>query len=101
MLYFKATVETKSSAPNLDLFPVHCWSSKKADPNSADGKITLIKDGEAHIFTLLKFICFTIQDADYILIKKKFILARNDQVTRLSLLLTFAKSDLGNVLVVE
>ena len=45
ILYFKATVETKSSAPNLDRFPVHCWSSKKAEPDSADDKITLIKNG--------------------------------------------------------
>ena len=50
LLYFKAMVETTSAAPNLDLFPVHCWSSKKAEPNSVDGKITLIKDGQVHIF---------------------------------------------------
>lgn len=44
-LYFKATVETKSAAPNLDLFPVHCWSSRSAKPNSGEGNITLIKNG--------------------------------------------------------
>lgn len=49
-LYFKAMVETKSDAPNLDLFPVHCWSSKSAEPNSNEGNITLIKDGCVHLF---------------------------------------------------
>jgi len=44
-LYFKATVQTISAAPNLDLFPVHCWSSKSAEPNSGEGNITLIKNG--------------------------------------------------------
>lgn len=44
-LYFKATVETKSAAPNLDLFPVHCWSSKSGEPDSLDGNITLIENG--------------------------------------------------------
>ncbi|XP_078352165.1 uncharacterized protein LOC144636829 [Oculina patagonica] len=44
-LYFKATVETQSGASNLDLFPVHCWSSKNADPASTEGKFTLITDG--------------------------------------------------------
>ena len=48
-LYFKATVETKSDAPNLDLFPVLCWSSQSDDPDSDEGKITLIKGG--YVFT--------------------------------------------------
>ena len=47
-LYFKAMVETKSDAPNLDLFPVHCWSSQSAEPNSGEGNFTLIKDGYVH-----------------------------------------------------
>ncbi|KAL9952467.1 hypothetical protein ACROYT_G039729 [Oculina patagonica] len=45
ILYFKAMVLTKSSASNLDLFPVHCWSSKSKDPALDGGKFTLIKDG--------------------------------------------------------
>jgi len=44
-LYFQATVETKSAASNLDLFPVHCWSSRSAEPNSGEANITLIKNG--------------------------------------------------------
>ena len=50
ILYFKATVETKSAAPNLDLFPVHCWSSMTAEPDSEGRNITLIKNGQVHIF---------------------------------------------------
>ena len=45
ILYFKATVETTSAAPNLDLFPVRCWSSRSPEPNSGGRNITLIKDG--------------------------------------------------------
>ncbi|XP_078350192.1 ZP domain-containing protein-like [Oculina patagonica] len=44
-LYFKALVETQSANPNLDLFPVRCWSSKSADPWVADGDFDLIVDG--------------------------------------------------------
>jgi len=44
-LYFKATVETQTATPNLDLFPVHCWSSRSAKPNSGEGNITLIRNG--------------------------------------------------------
>ena len=45
ILYFKATVDTQSDAPNLDLYPVHCWSSKSPEPDSLDGNITLIENG--------------------------------------------------------
>lgn len=44
-LYFRASVETSSAAPNLDLFPVQCYSSKARDPASNDGRITLIEEG--------------------------------------------------------
>ncbi|KAL9952528.1 hypothetical protein ACROYT_G039797 [Oculina patagonica] len=44
-LYFTAAVETQSSAPNLDLFPVSCWASSNSDPLSTDNKVTLITDG--------------------------------------------------------
>lgn len=45
VLYFQASVETSSSAPNLDLFPVHCYSSKNRDPTSTEGQVTLIEEG--------------------------------------------------------
>lgn len=45
ILYFKATVDTQSDAPNLDLYPVRCWSSKSPEPDSLDGNITLIENG--------------------------------------------------------
>ena len=44
-VYFKALVVTQSGAPNLDLFPVHCWSSQSFDPASPAGKFTLIENG--------------------------------------------------------
>ena len=44
-IYFKATVVTQSGAPNLDLFPVKCWSSKSVDPDVANGDFTLIENG--------------------------------------------------------
>ncbi|KAJ7318456.1 hypothetical protein OS493_037935 [Desmophyllum pertusum] len=44
-LYFKAKVETQSDAPNLDLFPTSCWSSKSSSPASSSGKFTLITNG--------------------------------------------------------
>ncbi|KAL9952465.1 hypothetical protein ACROYT_G039727 [Oculina patagonica] len=44
-LYLKAMVVTQSVASNLDIFPVHCWSSQSADPTSPKGKFTLIRDG--------------------------------------------------------
>ena len=44
-LYFQASVETSSRAPNLDLFLVHCYSSKNIDPTSKDGQVTLIVKG--------------------------------------------------------
>ena len=45
-LYFQASVETSSHAPNLDLFLVNCHSSKNRDPTSTDGKVTLIEEGQ-------------------------------------------------------
>ncbi|KAJ7369437.1 hypothetical protein OS493_039005 [Desmophyllum pertusum] len=44
-LHFKAEVVTQSGAPNLDLFPVECYSSKSDNPDSTVGRFTLIKDG--------------------------------------------------------
>ena len=44
-LYFRASVETSSHAPNLDLFLVNCYSSKNSDPTSKDGQVTLIEEG--------------------------------------------------------
>ncbi|PFX16429.1 ZP domain-containing protein-like [Stylophora pistillata] len=44
-IYFKAEVTTQSSAPNLDLYPVSCNSSKSYDPDSTDGRFTLITNG--------------------------------------------------------
>lgn len=44
-IYFKAEVTTQSSAPNLDLHPVSCYSSKSDDPDSTVGRFTLIADG--------------------------------------------------------
>ncbi|KAL9952548.1 hypothetical protein ACROYT_G039817 [Oculina patagonica] len=44
-LYFTAAVETQSSAPNLDLFPVSCWASSNSEPSSTDNRVTLITDG--------------------------------------------------------
>ena len=44
-IFFKAKVETQSGAPNLDLFLEECYSSKSNDPDSTDGKFSLIKKG--------------------------------------------------------
>jgi len=44
-LYFKATVDTRSSNPNLDLFIVYCFSSSSDDPDSTDNRFDLIVDG--------------------------------------------------------
>lgn len=44
-IYFKAEVTTQSSAPNLDLYPVSCYSSKSDYPDSTDGRFTLIRNG--------------------------------------------------------
>ncbi|KAJ7369336.1 hypothetical protein OS493_039733, partial [Desmophyllum pertusum] len=35
----------QSDAPNLDLFPTSCWSSKSSSPASSSGKFTLITNG--------------------------------------------------------
>ena len=44
-IFFKAKVETQSGAPNLDLFLEECYSSKSDNPDSGDGKFSLIKKG--------------------------------------------------------
>ena len=44
-IFFKAKVETQSGAPNLDLFLEECYSSKSDNPDSVDGKFSLIKKG--------------------------------------------------------
>ena len=44
-LYLKAEVETQSSAPNLDLYPVSCWASSSESEESLDNKVILITGG--------------------------------------------------------
>ena len=44
-IYFKAEVKTQSASPSLDLYPVRCYSSKKRDPSSSEGKFTIITNG--------------------------------------------------------
>ena len=44
-IFIKAMVVTQSGAPNLDLFPVKCWSSRSVDPHVANGDFTLIENG--------------------------------------------------------
>ena len=44
-LYFKATVDTQSLDPNLDLFIVQCYSSSSENPDEGDNKFNLIVDG--------------------------------------------------------
>lgn len=51
MLYFRASVVTSSAAPNLDLFPVHCYSSKSYRPDSEKGRVTLIEEGCGNKYT--------------------------------------------------
>ena len=51
-LYFKAEVVTQSADHNLDLFPVHCWSSESENPAVYHANdFTLIKDGYVRICT--------------------------------------------------
>ena len=44
-IYFKAEVETQSNAPNLDLYPVRCYSSQSDDADDTGANFTLISNG--------------------------------------------------------
>ena len=44
-IYFKAEVETQSRAPNLDLYPVRCYSSQSANADDTGANFTLISNG--------------------------------------------------------
>ena len=44
-IFFKAYVETQSSAPNLDLYPVRCYSSQSNDAEDTGANFTLITNG--------------------------------------------------------
>ena len=44
-IFFKATVETQSSDPNLDLYPVRCYSSQSNDADDTGANFTLITNG--------------------------------------------------------
>ena len=44
-IFFKAEVETQSNAPNLDLYPVRCYSSQSNDADDTGANFTLITNG--------------------------------------------------------
>ena len=44
-IFFKAEVETQSNAPNLDLYPVRCYSSQSNNPDDTGANFTLISNG--------------------------------------------------------
>ena len=44
-IFFKAEVETQSNAPNLDLYPVRCYSSQSNDADDTGANFTLISNG--------------------------------------------------------
>ena len=44
-IFFKAEVETQSNAPNLDLYPVRCYSSQSSDADDIGANFTLIRNG--------------------------------------------------------
>ena len=44
-LYFKASVSTTSSSPNLDIYVSACWASRSNNPDSKDGYVALIVEG--------------------------------------------------------
>ena len=44
-IFFKAKVETQSNAPNLDLYPVRCYSSQSNDADDTGANFTLIRNG--------------------------------------------------------
>ena len=44
-IFFKAEVETQSNAPNLDLYPVRCYSSQSDNPDDTGANFTLISNG--------------------------------------------------------
>ena len=44
-IFFKAEVETQSNAPNLDLYPVRCYSSQSNDADDVGANFTLILNG--------------------------------------------------------
>ena len=44
-IFFKAGVETQSNAPNLDLYPVRCYSSQSNNPDDTGANFTLIRNG--------------------------------------------------------
>ena len=45
-IFFKAEVETQSNAPNLDLYPVRCYSSQSNNPDDTGANFTLIRTGK-------------------------------------------------------
>ena len=44
-IFFLGIVETRSGAPNLDLYPVRCYSSESNDPYDTGANFTLIMNG--------------------------------------------------------
>ena len=44
-IFFKAEVETQSNAPNLDLYPVRCYSSQSDNADDTGANFTLISNG--------------------------------------------------------
>lgn len=44
-IFFLGKVETQSGAPNLDLYPVRCYSSESNDPYDTGANFTLIMNG--------------------------------------------------------
>ena len=44
-IFFLGKVETQSGAPNLDLYPVRCYSSESNDPYDTSANFTLIMNG--------------------------------------------------------
>nr|XP_058962133.1 ZP domain-containing protein-like [Pocillopora verrucosa] len=44
-IFFMGKVETQSGAPNLDLYPVRCYSSESNDPYDTGANFTLIING--------------------------------------------------------
>ena len=44
-IFFKAYVETQSNTPNLDLYPVRCYSSQSNDADDTGANFTLITNG--------------------------------------------------------
>ena len=44
-IFFLGKVETRSVTPNLDLYPVRCYSSESNDPYDTGANFTLIMNG--------------------------------------------------------